>query len=445
MFNEIGSVLSFLKNSPLLRLLLIGFLTILLQIPISMIDTVIGERNSRQQEAIDEVTSKWGTQQTIIGPSIVVPYLVEVSETGSDGKVTLRNETRFAHFLPESLHITGKVDSETRYRGIYQVPVYRMTLNLTGTFTQPDLSQWQVIPGLILWDRAYLRVRISDVHALTDSASIEWNGEKIEFLPGLGESGEAEIGIHANLKGQLTAATYQFSTQLMLNGSQGLYFAPFGRETKVEIQSNWSAPSFQGRWLPTERTTEGEGFLAVWNIPFLGRNYPQEWKSEYGMENAVASSTFGVNFFSPIDQYRMARRSIKYEMLFLVLTFATLWLFELLARIRIHSIQYILVGVGMCLFYLLELSLAEHIGFLNAYLCASVAVILLISAYCLAILKGAKRAAIVGTVITLLYGYLYVLLMNQDYALLIGSIGLFLTLALVMYLTRKVDWYAFRE
>lgn len=445
MKDEINSAITFLKNSPLLRILFIGFLTILLQIPISTIDNVISERNSRQQEVIYDITSKWGEQQTIVGPSIVVPYLVEISETGKEGEITVRKETRFAHFLPETLNISGKVDCETRYRGIYKVPVYRLALVLNGTFSHPDLSPWEIAPDTILWDRAVLRVRISDVHALTDSATIEWNGKKIGFLPGLGESGEAETGIHANLKGLLSSGSYPFSTQLSLNGSQGLYFAPFGNETKVVVESNWTAPSFQGRWLPTERTSEGEGFQATWNIPFLGRNYAQEWKTESGMENAVSSSTFGVNFFSPIDQYTMARRSIKYEMLFLVLTFATLWLFELLAKIRIHSIQYILVGVGMCLFYLLELSLAEHIGFLSAYICASIAVILLISMYCLAILKGTKRAAIVGTVITLLYGYLYVLLMNQDYALSIGSIGLFITLALVMYLTRKIDWYSFRE
>ena len=160
------------------------------------------------------------------------------------------------------------------------------------------------------------------------------------------------------------------------------------------------------------------------------------------MDHAVSSSLFGVRFVTPVDHYRMAQRSIKYEILFLVLTFATLWLFEILTSLRIHSIQYLLVGAGMCLFYLLELSLAEHISFIIAYICASAAILVLVTAYCVAVLKGADRAAIVGITITLLYGYLYVLLMNQDYALLIGSVGLFVILAVVMYLTRKVDWHS---
>ncbi|MGC9326127.1 MAG: cell envelope integrity protein CreD, partial [Candidatus Hinthialibacter sp.] len=232
-----------------------------------------------------------------------------------------------------------------------------------------------------------------------------------------------------------------------LNGSQGAFFTPFGRNTTVEIRSNWSAPSFQGNWLPTQRDFSDQGFDAVWNIPFLGRDYPQKWWKDFGMENIekkIAASIFGVRFIAPVDHYRMAQRSIKYEILFLVLTFAALWLFEILIHMQIHSVQYLLVGVGMCMFYLLELSLAEHIGFIPAYVCASASVIILISTYCIAILKGKKRAAIIAAVTTALYAYLYILLMNQDYALLIGSIGLFLILAAIMYLTRKIDWYSMK-
>ncbi len=435
-----AALLERMRQSPLLRIILIGFLILLLQIPILLIRGIIGERESRQRDAIREITSKWGEQQSIVGPIVTVPYTVEMSETDKDGNVTFHTETRHASFLPEDLRTSGQIDCEIRYRGIYKVPVYRMKLDVTGHFVHPDFSDWGVQEEDVLWDRAVLSVQISDVHAITDSVVLSWNNDRRSFLPGAGEFSGQRTGIHAGLKGVLNRQRYDFSYQLMMNGSQGAFFAPLGRETAVEIDSNWYAPSFQGTWLPTQRTFEDGGFQATWDIPFLGRNYPQKWRMNSEIDHAITSSLFGVRFITPIDHYRMAQRSIKYEFLFLLLTFATLWLFEILANLRIHSIQYLLVGAGMCLFYLLELSLSEHIPFIIAYVCASAAIVLLVTAYCVAVLKGVNRAAIVGTAITLLYGYLYVLLMNQDYALLIGSVGLFLILAVIMFLTRKIDW-----
>jgi inner membrane protein len=269
-----------------------------------------------------------------------------------------------------------------------------------------------------------------------------WNEEPLEFLPSSGEFGRSQPGIHAKLKGRLTAGSFEFSFPLELNGSLSVFFAPFGRETEVALKSNWNSPSFQGAWLPATRSVKSDGFEATWIIPSLGRNYPQRWRSSSNPEATISSSLFGVDMISPVDHYRMAQRSVKYQFLFLVLTFASLWLFEIRTRTRIHSVQYLFVGAGMCLFYLLELSLAEHLGFVAAYTIASAAVIALITTYSAAMLKTFKRAAIIGAVVTLLYTFLYILLMIQDYALLIGSIGLFLALATTMFLTRNMDWYA---
>ena len=440
---ETGGVQSFIRNSPLLRLILIAFLVLILQIPISMIEGVIRERQMRRDQAIEDVTSKWGRQQTLIGPMITVPYIVEIPEKDDKGVVTIRTETHYAHFLPEQVHTVGTIDCQVRHRGIFEVPIYEMTLDITGRFAPPDFSDWGIDPDRILWDRACLTQEISDVHAITNQVTLGWNGEQIGFSPGAGEANAENTGIHAALKGRMSAQEYPFSYQLLLNGSMGAFFAPVGRDTRVEIRSDWDAPSFQGNWLPSERTVDRNGFQATWNIPFLGRNYPQRWNGNSDIRGAIASSVFGVNFISTVDHYRMAARSVKYEVLFLVLTFATLWLFEVLIGVRIHSIQYLLVGMGMCVFYLLELSLAEHIGFLVAYLCASAAIVILISAYCIAVLRGIRRGGVIATVTALLYAYLYVLLMNEDYALLIGSVGLFVVLGTVMYLTRKIDWYSF--
>lgn len=239
--------------------------------------------------------------------------------------------------------------------------------------------------------------------------------------------------------------SFDFSLPLELNGSIGAFFAPFGRDTEVQLSSNWSSPSFQGMWLPASRTVNRDGFQATWSIPFLSRDYPQNWRFWSNFENVISLSLFGVDMISPVDHYRMSQRSVKYQILFLVLTFVTLWLFEVLVKVRIHPVQYLLTGAGMCLFYLLELSLAEHFGFILAYTIASAAIVILITSYSAAILKSTKRALIVGAVVTLLYLYLYILLMIEDYALLVGSIGLFIVLATIMFLTRKVDWYSLKS
>jgi len=433
-----------IRNSHLLKILLIGFLALLLQIPIARIRGVIGERQQTRNGAVEEVTGKWGGKQSIIGPAVVVPYVKRWTEPDKDGNPQPRSAVVHAMFLPETLDISGTIESELRYRGIFEVPVYRLSLVVNGCFSRPDFAEWEIDPDDILWDRAYLYLRISDARSITAQSTLSWNDAELGFLPSTGEFGGNQPGIHARLKDHLNGERFDFSFPLRLNGSVGAYFAPFGRETEAVLESNWSAPSFQGAWLPTDRIVKTDGFRATWNIPFLGRNYPQSWRESSNVEGAIASSLFGVNLISPVDHYRMSHRSVKYQFLFLVLTFATLWLFEIRVKTRIHSVQYLLVGAAMCLFYLLELSLAEHLGFVAAYAIASAAVILLITAYSVAVLKTMGRAIIIGAVVTLLYVYLYVLLMIEDYALLIGSIGLFLVLAAIMFLTRNVDWYAMR-
>jgi len=436
------NVLESLRSSHLLKVLLIGLLILLLQIPIFKIRGIIKEREQTREEAVNEVTAKWGGSQSLIGPTIVVPYANRSLPADNRRQQTPGASVEYATFLPESLKISGTIKSEPRYRGIFEIPVYRMSLALSGRFSRPYFSEWSIDPNDVLWDRAYFCLRISDARAMTKTPVFSWNNEPLGFLPSAGEFAGSQQGIHVKLADHLEGQSFNFSLSLALNGSIGAFFAPFGRDTDVQISSNWCSPSFQGTWLPIERTVNEDGFEATWNIPFLSRNYPQKWQSWSNLENAVSSSLFGVNMISPVDHYRMSQRSVKYQILFLVLTFATLWLFEVLIKIRIHPVQYLLTGAGMCIFYLLGLSLAEHFGFVPAYATASGAIIILVTSYSAAVLKAARRAIVVGLVVTLLYIYLYVLLMIQDYALLVGSIGLFAALATIMFLTRKVDWYS---
>jgi len=285
-------------------------------------------------------------------------------------------------------------------------------------------------------------VGVSDPRGIRKQAFVKWNSDKLEFEPGTGESGNSAPGFHVRLNEVFKADAYDFEVELALNGSQHLYISPMGRETEIKIESNWPDPSFQGYKLPTTRTVTAQGFMAEWNISSISRGYPQAWLHNGFDTNKIDSARVGVDFISPIDNYRMTQRSIKYVMLFLLLTFMSIWLVEVIAKVRVHLLQYLLVGLGMCLFYLLLLAFSEHIGFAWAYVVASISVIALTASYSRVVLQTGKRALIVGVGISALYMYLYTLLQEQNYSLLFGSVGVFCALAAVMYITRNIDWYA---
>jgi inner membrane protein len=442
MLDSVERLASSIRSSQMLRLFSVGLLALLLQIPIAMIGGLVAERQERREAAVTEVSSKWGNVQSIIGPVLIVPYTYRSTETSASGLQITRTETRNAIFLPEQLRVRGSIDAELRHRGIFSIPVYKVGLTLEGEFTRPSFAELGLEPAGVAWERAQLAIGISDARAIQQETAVTWNGKPVSFLPGTGAFTDGGTGIHAVVGLANGGQRAQFSFPLSLNGSLGVYLTPFAQNTIVELQSNYGHPSFQGNWLPVERSVSDAAFRAKWSIPFLGRNYPQAWKAEVGMRKEIDGSRFGVELVNPVDHYRMAERSVKYAGLFILLTFATLWLIEVLAGVRVHPIQYLLLGGALCLFYLLELSLSEHLGFPLAYTVASFSVVALVAGYSVVVLHHIRRALFVIAVVSLLYAYLYILLMNEDYALLIGSVGLFLILAAIMYATRRVDWYA---
>ena len=223
-----------------------------------------------------------------------------------------------------------------------------------------------------------------------------------------------------------------------MNGSKHLYFTPVGKTTRVHINSNWNSPSFTGSYLPDSREITDSGFVANWQVLHLNRNYPQVWKHEIYPLN---SSNFGVDLLFPVDEYQKSYRSTKYAIMFISLTFIIFLFIEIINKRRVHPVQYLMVSAGMLIFYTLLLSLSEQFGFNIAYLISSFAVVSLTTYYTYIIFKSGKLTGLAGTVIGLLYVFLFTILQIQEYSLLLGSIGLFLILALVMYLSRKVDWY----
>jgi len=425
-------------NFALVKLLVVSALVFILLIPLGLIGELIYERESRRDAAIAEVNQIWGQSQVISGPVITVPYRI----VWKDEKDKTHTEIHKANFLPDRFEVTGTIEPQTRSRGIFDVAVYRVNLGFKGTFPAIDLSEWKIAPEDIIWEEASLSMGMTDMRGIRDTLFLKWNQQDIEFKPGVATSSLFENGLHLRLPSINQPQTHNFSFDVSLNGSQQLMFVPVGKKTTISLNSTWTNPSFQGAFLPVQRDVTEKGFSANWEVSHLGRSFPQTWTTqETPNSNNLSNSAFGLSLLIPVDFYKKSQRSVKYGVLFILLTFMTFFLFEVFNPLRIHPMQYMMVGAALCLFYLLLISISEHLDFSVAYLIASISNIGLIVLYTMRALQSIKRALIMGLVLSALYIYLYILLHLQDYSLIFGSIGLFLILSTVMYITRNVDWY----
>lgn len=425
------------------KLALIGFLMSLLLIPMGMVKGLISEREQRRGEAEREVADKWGGPQVLGGPILTIPY--RVYETDDKGKVD--TSITYANFLPEELDVTGAMAPEVRHRGIFDVPLFQADLEIKGRFNQPSFAAWKVRAEDVVWEDAFLTLTVADLRNVADARPVDWAGQARvlapENLPGSPVYGGLQTRVPLKAEGPGEAG-YAFGAKLKLNGSGSLRFLPMGKQTKVSIRSPWTTPSFSGAYLPADRSVDKAGFQANWKTLHLSRNFPQAWHESQITQKDWEGFAFGVDFLLPVDGYQKTERCAKYAVLFILLTFLVFFLYETFDRTRIHPLQYLLVGFALCLFYLLLLSLGEHIPFGYAYAAATLGVVGLITAYGFAILAARKRALGLGAMLTGLYGYLYTLLQMEDYALLMGSLGLFLILGAVMYFTRRINWYGTR-
>ncbi len=423
-----------LKNSMGLRLGIIALLTLLLLIPTAMIQSTIAERQKRRDSVINEINQKWGTSQILSGPVLTVPYRYYYR----NHKDEIMNSTNYLQFLPTSLHITGQVNPEIRYRGIYEAVLYNSEIEFMGEFNALEYKKFKIPEHDILWDDSFVAVGISDMKGIQDLTSLKWNDSALDPNPGIVTHDVLDAGISAPVSIDPKKQENKFNFKINLNGSSGLYFAPVGQETNVKISSSWKDPSFIGTFIPDEHNITENGFNAKWKILHLNRNYPQQW---IGSQYKIASSTFGVDLLLPVDEYQKTMRTTKYAIMFISLTFLAFFMIELLNKKVLHPIQYLLIGFALLLFYTVLLSLTEHILFKYAYIIAAIANVGLITAYTRGVLKHYLQTILIFAVLAILYGYLYIVLQLQDFALLMGSIGLFGILAVVMYLTRKIDWF----
>lgn len=447
-----------MKRPLLFKFLTIGLLMLLLLIPIGMIGSSIDERQAYSESVVRDIARSSSYNQTLVGPILVVPYTKTERYWTSNAQLQRVLEERQVygelHFLPDLLRLNGTLTTELRQRGIYNARLYHANTRVEGEFSIP--THWGIEENFADYQfaQAYLAVGISDIRGIESAVTLVWNGQALDAAPGT-QMKMLGNGVHIDLpEGAISphpegsqSPKIPFSLALVLQGTGQLEIAPVGKETQVNLQSDWPHPSFIGDFLPVERSVSDLGFSARWQTSFFSTNMAEIFGLCFKSNecNAYEQLRFGVNLIDPVNQYVKSDRAIKYALLFIALTFAGFFLFEVLKRLQVHPVQYGLVGLALAFFYLLLLSLSEHVGFGIAYFISASACVSLIGFYVYYVLHSVGRALGFISGLVSLYGLLYGLLSAEDYALLMGSLLLFIVLSVFMTLTRKVNWYAISQ
>lgn len=454
------------RYSTSLKVIVVGILTLLLLIPLAMVESLIRERQNTKQDAVTDITSKWGGEQTITGPCLVIAY----TETVVEDKKEMQVERNLL-LLPETLNVNAKAEVEKRKRGIYDASVYSADMIFSGEFDMAALKQSNVQLSQIKWNRMQIIMGLSDMKGIKEKVTLETNGQKIEFGSGLpveslapGNASGAmvvsdkamvsydysqnsydlfTVGLNAKLDSVNTNASMEgklpFSISLKMNGSQGLYVVPIGKTTTAQVASDWASPSFDGNFLPENREITQQGFTADWKVLDLNRSYGQTIRADNSNAiNQMAASRFGVRFIQAVDQYQQNMRSVKYAILIILLTFVVVFFIELIKKKSVNPFQYMLVGLALVLFYTLLLSMSEVWGFNAAYAVAALMTTVLITLHMSSMLKNRKQGLLIGALLAFLYVFIFILIQMESYALLVGSLGLFAILAVIMYYSKKI-------
>jgi inner membrane protein len=409
-----------LRHRTLVKLGAILVLALVLLIPLALLMPVVEERAALRDGAVTEIERDWGREQTIIGPVLVIPL-----------------ERGVAYAFPDELKANAVLAPEQRSRGIYAAVVYTGNLELAGTFHRPTPAEIGVPPEQIKWDHAYVAVGVSDLRGTGTQVVLQWGATQHAMLPGSLLT-RWPSGLHVPVV--VGADSIPFSLGVSVRGSEGMRFAPLGVRNDVSIRSTWQNPSFTGAFLPGTRAVSDDGFSATWSVSYYGRDFGQVGQGE--LPDGVYASLFGVDLLPGIDSYRSVDRAVRYGVLFIVLAFMSFFLFEVVAKTRIHPFQYAMVGLALGVFFLILLALSELVPFVVAYSSAAVGTVGLVVTYMLPVLKTGRRTGIAAALLGASFAVLYVVLQAEDYALLAGSLVVFTALAVTMRLTRKLDWYA---
>jgi inner membrane protein len=453
------------KSKWIIKGVIIGFIALILMIPMLYVKNLIMEREERQREVVSEISSKWAGRQNIIGPVIGVPFRKTADEdTGSRKNIS----KHIAWFLPDKLDINVTVRPREKHRGIFKVMLYDAKINIAANFTELPFDKLGIRTDQVVWSEAFVKVDIADSKGLNDQLRLNWKDSLIELSPQADADEGAMIGMLKPATGD-NLKNINFHILIDLNGSEQLLCTPVGKTTTVKMESSWKHPSFSGQILPITSDIGDSGFKANWKSMAHMRNFPQQWldnaynfihqfpqspsaalsRFDGGIRSegivvpparSISASAFGAELFIPVNGYQKTMRTVKYALLCILLTFAAFFLIETSQRKTVHPFQYGLVGLALILFYSLLLSFSEYTGFNTAYLIASAATIGLIAWFVKEILQSGRATSVLAVVLVLLYSYVFSLLQLQDYSLLLGSVGLFLFLAVVMYFSRKLQW-----
>ncbi|RZW04395.1 MAG: cell envelope integrity protein CreD [Rhodobacteraceae bacterium] len=439
------------------RFIMVGVLALLMSLPLNLVSGVVQDRADYSRSTVAMLSSEWGGDQLFSGPLLTIPVTEEVTYDRRREAVdaltglTLRDDKGNAiyehyeetvtedrnpiYLYAETFDMEMTTETQTRYRGIFEVPVYTADIAMTFDFDLSEADDMLTGQEVAHWDDAHLRVFLSSNKALRGEAVLEADGRSLRLEPISGS--KEQTGVTTRTGDPRDVAGYSMS--LGINGAQTLAAAATGRTTRMTMKSDWPDPSFYGAFLPDESTVSETGFEATWVVPHLARSLPQISRS-YPDTSARQSASMGVRFITPNDFYQKAWRSARYGILFIALTFLTILMLERTAERRAHPVQYLMVGLVQSVFVLLMVAYAEQFGFGSAYLLAAGATIGLLTVFGATALKLGSRTVTLTGVLVAVYGVLFLILQSADYAFLAGSTLAFVALALTMWMTRNEDW-----
>lgn len=430
------------------KIIMVGILTLLLLIPLEFVKDLITERAQRQEEVISEINDKWGESVFLYGPILKIPYTFyeETLSINEITKETVKQKkafTNYAYFFPEELKAKSNVTTKVLNRNNYESVVFSSKMKFEGNYIHPDFSSKNITSEDIQWDKATILIQTTNLKSIKDEVKIHFGNTNFTFEPVYNSNSKnateaLETG-YIDLEKILTDGKTAFNFDVSYNGSQQIRIVPIGKTTQVNMESNWASPSFTGNFLPDDKTKQisDSGFVANWKIMHINRAFAQQ---TFGNLPDLNQYAFGVDFVIPVNQYQQNERASKYGFLVIGLTFLIFFLIQSISKIKIHIFQYSMIGLALIMFYTLLISITEHSSFMKAYIIAGISVITLITLYSISILKNRKFPMFIAASLGSLYTFLYVIIQLENYALLVGSIGLFAILAAVMYFSRKIDW-----
>lgn len=440
---------NWLKTSITARLLMVGFLIIILLIPLSYINNLIIERSTRQKDVVNEINDKWGQHVLVYGPILKIPYKTYTeTKTYNEKTKTYLKETsthiNYAYIFPDTLNTIVDVTSKNLSRGNFESAVYTTQMTFNGQFSSIELHQKDIKTEDIIWNKATVIIKTSNLKGVKNEVKLTLDNQKYSFTTNFNNNSSNKYlddleSVFINETSLPKNQNKAFQFNITYNGSKELQIIPVGKTTTMKMVSNWPDPSFVGHFLPNDNTKEitKKGFKANWKVLHINRAFSQQYLNNIPNLNEFA---FGTKFMVMVDEYQKSERSAKYGFLVIGLTFLIFFLIQTLSRITIHPFQYLMIGLALVMFYTLLVSISEHSNFLKAYLIAGVSVIGLITWYSKSILKTLKFPIFIGASLTALYAFIYIIIQLENYALLVGSIGLFTILSIVMFVSRKIDW-----